>query len=117
MHCHENSHPRRCSATYLGAKQCTIVIYVDDILISCEHKGAITWLRDKLRSIYGGVSFHYGAILSYLGQTFDFASPTSSAQKSYISAELLVVEKSQAASPFNTAYRASQEIKFPPDRS
>ena len=58
----------------IEGKQCTLVIYVDDILISCEYEGALTWLRDELRKIYGDVSFHSGSILSYLGQTFDFST-------------------------------------------
>jgi hypothetical protein len=55
--------------------QCTIVIYVDDILCTCRNGEAIEWVYSKLVEKFKEVSINNGEKLSYLGQTFDFSKP------------------------------------------
>jgi len=55
-------------------KQCTICIYVDDCLVTCETDAAIEEVIDQLRSTYKTIEVGRGDIHSYLGMTLDFST-------------------------------------------
>ena len=54
------------NSTYDG-QQVTVVIYVDDLLITCKDRKGITSLIDQLNKEYQQVKFEMGKSLSYLG--------------------------------------------------
>ena len=57
-----------------GAEQCTVVVYVDDLMATCVNQETIDQLWDGLKRKYGkGVVTHKGPVLSYLGMTFDYS--------------------------------------------
>ena len=55
-----------------GEKQCTVVIYVDDILITCEDCNAIDEVVDELIRKYKIVKRNDGLTHDYLGMNFNF---------------------------------------------
>jgi len=55
--------------------QCTVSVYVDDLMCTCESDEVLEWLESKLRERYKEITSHQGDKHSYLGQTFDFSSP------------------------------------------
>jgi hypothetical protein len=50
----------------------TIVLYVDDLLVTCVRPGPIDDLRKYLESIFPEVTFHSGKKIDYVGMTLDF---------------------------------------------
>jgi hypothetical protein len=52
----------------------TIVLYVDDLLVTCDTPGPIDDLRKHLESIFPEVTFHTGTTIDYVGMTMDFRS-------------------------------------------
>ena len=54
-------------------KQCTVVVYVDDLLITCEDKTVIVKLEKYLTSVYNKVTSTDGEYHSYLGMSYDFS--------------------------------------------
>jgi hypothetical protein len=59
----------------IDGNQCTIVIYVDDLLITCKSAEAIGCVLDELKQQYNEITIHNGDVHSYLGQTFDWSCP------------------------------------------
>ena len=57
-----------------NGKQCTVVVYVEDLFITCDDKETITELENYLRDVYKKVTSIKGIIHSYLGMNFDFSS-------------------------------------------
>jgi hypothetical protein len=56
-----------------GDEQCTIVLHVDDMMITSRNKKMRTDLIEALRARYTeGLSVHEGPVISYLGMTFDW---------------------------------------------
>ena len=53
--------------------QMTVLVYVDDLLITCADKASIGVLFDSLAKRYPGLKMNSGPVISYLGQTFDFS--------------------------------------------
>ena len=53
--------------------QITIVVYVDDLFISCKDENIIKNLVGNLRSHFAELTVHDGITHSYLGMTFDFS--------------------------------------------
>jgi hypothetical protein len=51
-----------------------VVLYVDDLLVTCEHAAGIAALRLYLESKFPEVSFHTGKVIEYVGMTLDFAA-------------------------------------------
>eukprot|EP01042_Synura_sphagnicola_P036724 gene36724-biopygen22090 len=56
-----------------GDYQLTVVVYVDDLLITSEDNGAIDAFIDFLKRKFGTVTEVRGAKHSYLGMLFDFS--------------------------------------------
>ena len=54
--------------------QCTVCIYVDDILCTSRDRNAIEWVRSRLEEKFHEVSINWGPKISYLGQSFDFSA-------------------------------------------
>lgn len=54
--------------------QCTVCVYVDDILCTSTVRSAIDWVYESLKSKFNEVSINWGPKISYLGQTFDFSN-------------------------------------------
>jgi hypothetical protein len=56
-----------------GEEQCTIVLHVDDLMITCKNGSKIDELIASLKERYTeGVTIHEGPVVSYLGMTFDW---------------------------------------------
>ena len=57
----------------VGNKQCTIVLHVDDLMITCCDQAIIDELITALRDKYQEIEVKKGPVLSYVGMTFDFS--------------------------------------------
>jgi hypothetical protein len=55
--------------------QCTAVVYVDDIFISCVNAKAITDFESLLKDKFKEITVHEGLVHSYLGMTWNFSVP------------------------------------------
>jgi len=53
-------------------KQCTILIYVDDLKISCKDPRGVDETLDELRKVYKKLSVKEGKKMDYLGMLVDF---------------------------------------------
>lgn len=58
-----------------GADQCTIILYVDDIMITSVSQGAVDEVVQGVSSAFGTVKVHRSKVHSYLGMTMDFTEP------------------------------------------
>ena len=54
--------------------QITVLVYVDDLLVTCVDGGAIRDLYDTLGARYPGLKIEEGPVINYLGQTLDFSN-------------------------------------------
>ena len=56
--------------------QITVVLYVDDMLVSCEDSVELDKFASYLRKCYGDkeITEHRGSVVDFLGMTFDFTS-------------------------------------------
>ena len=61
----------------MGNSQCTVVIYVDDLLVTCADLSLIDELETVLKTEFKEITKHDGLVHSYLGMEFDFADPGS----------------------------------------
>ena len=66
----------RCvfNKTYNGI-QCTICLYVDDLLITCTDESIINQIITALQKRFPGIVPVEGKVHSYLGMLFDFTTP------------------------------------------
>ena len=55
-----------------GPNQCTIALYVDDIMVTCSDESAISYVENALSERYGKVSMHTGKVIPFLGMIFTF---------------------------------------------
>jgi hypothetical protein len=53
-------------------KQCTVVIHVDDLKISCADPRGVVDTLDELRRVYKEINVFDGAIIDYLGMDFNY---------------------------------------------
>lgn len=53
--------------------QCTIVVYVDDLFITCVDESLIKEVEKFLEKTFSGTTVTHGNVHSYLGMTFDFS--------------------------------------------
>ena len=58
---------------YRGS-QCTVAVYVDDLMVTCKEPAAIKELEDFLRDKFQEITVKEGPVLSYLGMTWDFTT-------------------------------------------
>ena len=56
-----------------SGKQCTVVVYVDDLLITCQDEVMLDRLEKYLTKVYKKVTSRHGKIHSYLGMNFNFS--------------------------------------------
>lgn len=49
---------------YFTGKQCTVVIYVDDLKISCVDKEAVAAVIKELQRVYGTVNVHQEEVIN-----------------------------------------------------
>jgi hypothetical protein len=56
-------------------KQSTIVLHVDDMLITASSEERIDTIKVEIETLYPSLSVHRGRKLDYLGMTFDFTQP------------------------------------------
>ena len=57
---------------YAGYGQCTVFVYVDDLLVTCKSQTIIDNLFNALESKYREVKRNHGINHNYLGMTFNF---------------------------------------------
>jgi hypothetical protein len=58
-------------------EQLTVVIYVDDLFITCKDGEAIEEFESLLRFKFKDITVHEGLVHSYLGMTWDFSQSSS----------------------------------------
>ena len=56
-------------------KQCTILIHVDDLKISCEDRRGVHDVINHLKKCYGNINVHEESVVDYLGMDFDYSKP------------------------------------------
>jgi len=56
-------------------KQCTIVIHVDDLKISCADHRGVDDVIGELKRVYGNLNVHQEDVIDYLGMDFDYSLP------------------------------------------
>lgn len=54
--------------------QITVLVYVDDLFITCKDEEAIDDFFNSMSRCYSGLKMKKGPVISYLGQTFDFSA-------------------------------------------
>jgi len=57
-----------------SGKQITVVVYVDDLFITCEDQSAIDDLVGFLKREFTSITEREGTVHNYLGMTFDFSN-------------------------------------------
>ena len=57
-----------------SGKQCTIVVHVDDLMITCKNEATIDKVIADLTERYKDVTVKRGSVHSYVGITFDFTA-------------------------------------------
>ena len=57
-----------------GGKQITIVVHVDDILMTASSDEVLHKEISKIKDVFGELSVNYGPIVNYLGMTFDYSA-------------------------------------------
>ena len=57
----------------IKGKQFTIVVYVDDLKMTCVDKDAVLTMAQILLKVYGQFKTTQGPIVSYLGLTWDYS--------------------------------------------
>ena len=62
----------KCLVSGEGNQQCTVVLYVDDLLVTCKDRGTIDATLATLKAKYKDVREHVGTKHSYLGMSMDF---------------------------------------------
>ncbi len=55
--------------------QCTVILHVDDLMITCKQAQVIDEVVAAITEVYKEVKVKRGAVHSYLGMTFDFTTP------------------------------------------
>ena len=59
----------------VAGKQFTILVYVDDLKMTCENKSAVLEMEQILLKTYGQFRTTHDKILQYLGMTWDYTEP------------------------------------------
>ena len=57
-----------------GINECTILIYVDDLLITSTDKDTLSEVASRLKDKYGGITTKEGRVHDYLGIRWDFST-------------------------------------------
>ena len=60
---------------YIKGVRITVIIYVDDLLISCRILVHILWVISSLERKYGKLKVSSGKVHSYIGMVLDFTNP------------------------------------------
>jgi hypothetical protein len=61
--------------TTMYDKQCTVVIHVDDLKISCADSRGVDDVINELKRVYGNINVHREDTIDYLGMDFDYSTP------------------------------------------
>ena len=56
----------------IGEQQITVVVYVDDLMITCRNSTIMKQLIEDIKKIYNSITVKEGEVHSYLGMTFNF---------------------------------------------
>ena len=56
-------------------KQCTVIVHVDDFLVTCATKETVKKFLVEIKEIYKEVNTVFGTLHSFLGMTLDFSEP------------------------------------------
>ena len=59
--------------TMRDGSQATIVIHVDDLMLTCKNDGNMELALKEIEAKFGEVTIHRGKVLNYLGMVFDFS--------------------------------------------
>jgi hypothetical protein len=55
--------------------QCTVVIHVDDLKVSCQDPRGVDETLNELKKVYGNINIHKEPIIDYLGMDLDYSNP------------------------------------------
>ena len=53
-------------------KQSTLIIHVDDMMITCCYEKHVDYVIDEIENLYPGLTKHREKVLNYIGMTFNF---------------------------------------------
>ncbi|MBS0645922.1 MAG: hypothetical protein JSR97_04975 [Verrucomicrobia bacterium] len=56
-------------------KQCTVIVYVDDLKISCQDRRGVEDVIKRLKDVYKVINVYYDDVIDYLGMDFDYSKP------------------------------------------
>ena len=68
-----NSEEGCCFNRGVRDMQCTVMFYVDDLLVTCKDEGTIAEVFEALKAKYHEVQEHMGVYHSYIGISLDFS--------------------------------------------
>lgn len=71
----QNPHERCVFNMQIGAHQLTVVVYVDDLLITCADSAIADQFVVFIKKRFVTITEHRGHVHSYLGMTFNFGCP------------------------------------------
>jgi hypothetical protein len=71
----QNARDRCVFNKLVDGVQCTVCIYVDDLMITCADINIIEDVLQQLSKSFQDITVHRGQVHSYIGQTFDFSQP------------------------------------------
>ena len=60
---------------YVGGKQVTVALYVDDLMVTCANNRVFEEVLRQLENLFEGTTVHRGNAHSYIGMLFDFGTP------------------------------------------
>ena len=63
-----------CVFNLEGREQCTVVLYVDDLLMTCKDQAILDIVVKHIRDIYKDITVNTGKKHDYLGALFDFTT-------------------------------------------
>jgi hypothetical protein len=69
----ENQYDRCIFNKVFNGKQCTVVVYVDDLKISCAHEWVVDKVINDLKKVYQTLTVKDGNRFDYLGMELDYS--------------------------------------------
>ena len=69
-----NPHDQCVFKLMIDGAQCTVVVYVDDLLITCVHQSVLDSVLQYLKTELKNITVSTDEVVSYLGMSFDFST-------------------------------------------
>jgi hypothetical protein len=108
--------PCLLNKTCKSGAQTTVVLYVDDLLVTSVHQQDIQDLLDALRKKYKDVTANNGPIVEYLGQRIDMSTPgTASITMDGMTERIIVDSLTMDLNKFTPSPAADAAFEVPED--